>query len=143
MKSGIVLILTVGILLVSCNSNVPVTPPVAGSLSSPSPTEQLGPTSTQVLPTSTANVIIPTEISNPDCANDDVNKIGRSIANSYPFTTTAEVMTWFCEGAEFEDIMVALETEELNGTAAEEMLQMRAEGLSWDDIWQVVGFIDK
>lgn len=52
-------------------------------------------------------------------------------------------MSWFCKGAEFEDIMVALETEELNGTAAEDLLQMRAEGLSWEEIWQVVGFYKK
>lgn len=77
------------------------------------------------------------------CPSVDGEKIGQSIAESYVFTTTEEVMTWFCEGAEFEDILVALETEEHTGTTAEDMLAMRAEGLSWEEIWLVVGFTEE
>ena len=78
-----------------------------------------------------------------NCATKDANKMGESIAGSYPFTSTEEVMSWFCQGAEFEDILTALETEEITGTAAEDMLQMRAEGLSWDEIWLVIGLTVK
>jgi hypothetical protein len=77
-----------------------------------------------------------------DCANEKVYEIGQSMAYSYPFTTQQEVITWFCEGAEFEDILVALETEKQTGTAAEDLLVMRAEGLTWEEIWQVVGFTE-
>ena len=76
-----------------------------------------------------------------NCASEEINQIGSSIAGSYAFTTDAEVMTWFCDGAEFEDILMALETQELNGTPAQEMLEMRAQGLGWDDIWWIVGYV--
>jgi len=146
MRGRIGLIILVGILLVSCSGNAAkTTPPVVSlqSLSpSPAPTEQITRTSTQGIPTGTAMIPSPQEISAPGCPADDASKIGRSIADSYPFSTADEVTTWFCQGAEFEDIMVALETEELNGTPAEDMLQMRAEGMSWDEIWLAVGFLD-
>ena len=76
-----------------------------------------------------------------NCASAEINQLGSSIAGSYSFTTDEEVMTWFCDGAEFEDILMALETQELNGTPAQEMLEMRAQGLSWDDIWLIVGYV--
>lgn len=78
----------------------------------------------------------------PDCAGEDVRQMADSIADDYPFSSGGEVMNWFCEGAEFEDILLALETEDLTGVTAEEMLEMLAEGLSWDEIWLVVGLTD-
>ncbi len=68
-----------------------------------------------------------------------VNPIGESIADEYDFVTYDDVMAWFCEGAAFEDIVVALETEALTDTPAEEMLQMLADGFTWEEIWFVVG----
>ena len=77
-----------------------------------------------------------------DCLGGEVSPIGESIADDYEFTDYAEVITWFCNGAEFEDILVALETESLTGTPAEEMLQMLADGFTWDEIWQLVGLTE-
>ena len=51
-------------------------------------------------------------------------------------------MTWFCDGAEFEDILVALETAEQTGASAEEMLIPLAAGLTWEEIWIEVGLSD-
>ena len=68
--------------------------------------------------------------------------IGQGIADEYEFTSYNEVMTWFCDGAEFEDILVALQTEELSDTPAEDMLAMLAEGFSWEEIWLVVGLVE-
>ena len=48
-------------------------------------------------------------------------------------------MTWFCDGAEFEDILVTLETQDVTGEPAEDTLQMLVDGLTWDDIWLLVG----
>ena len=78
-----------------------------------------------------------------NCASAEINQIGQSIAEDYAFTTGQEVMSWFCNGADFEDILMALETEELNGTPAEDMLELRAEGLSWDDIWLIIGYVEQ
>ena len=53
--------------------------------------------------------------------------------------TYDQAMTWFCDGAEFEDILVALETQDVTGEPAEDMLQMLVDGLTWDDIWLLDG----
>lgn len=79
------------------------------------------------------------EVATTECPGDEINPIGESIAADYDFATYDQVMTWFCDGAEFEDILVALETQGLTGEPAEEMLQMLADGLTWDDIWLLVG----
>ena len=78
----------------------------------------------------------------PDCLGGEVSPIGVSISEDYEFTDYAEVITWFCNGAELEDILVALETESQTGTPAEEMLQMLADGFTWDEIWQLVGLTE-
>lgn len=77
-----------------------------------------------------------------ECPGEGTNAIGQGIADEYEFTSYDEVITWFCDGAEFEDIMVALQTEELSDTPAEEMLVMLAEGFTWEDIWLVVGLTE-
>ena len=51
------------------------------------------------------------ETTSSDCLGGEVSPIGKSIAEDYDFTSYEEVITWFCNGAEFEDILVALETE--------------------------------
>jgi hypothetical protein len=77
-----------------------------------------------------------------DCASSDANMLGAAIARDYDFTSTEQVMSWFCDGAEFEDILVALETAEQTGASAEEMLIMLAAGLTWEEIWKEVGLTD-
>ena len=73
-----------------------------------------------------------------NCASAEANQLGAAIAADYAFTTTEQVMAWFCAGAEFEDILVALETADQTGASTEEMLSMLAAGMSWEEIWQVV-----
>ena len=82
------------------------------------------------------------ETAGPDCLGDEVNPIGQAIAEDFEFTTYDEVMTWFCNGAEYEDILVALETEDLSAVPAEEMLQMLADGFTWEEIWLLTGVIE-
>jgi hypothetical protein len=74
-----------------------------------------------------------------DCLGDEVSPIGKSIAVDYEFTSYDEIMAWFCNGAEFEDILVALESESQTGSPSEDMLQMLADGSTWEEIWQSVG----
>ncbi|MGB7876358.1 MAG: hypothetical protein WBL25_18405 [Anaerolineales bacterium] len=82
------------------------------------------------------------ETMSPDCLGGEVSPIGESIADEYDFTDYAEVVTWFCNGAEFEDILVALETESQSGTPAEELLQMLADGFTWEEIWRLTGLTE-
>jgi hypothetical protein len=78
----------------------------------------------------------------PTCLGDEVSSIGQAIADEYDSASYEQVMTWFCNGAEFEDIIVALESESQTGTPAEEMLQMLADGFTWDEIWQLIGLTE-
>lgn len=82
----------------------------------------------------------PVETVPPNCLGDEISPIGKAIAEEYDSTSYEQVMTWFCNGAEFEDILVALETEAQTGALAGEMLQMLADGFTWDDIWQTLDF---
>ena len=123
----------------------------------------LNPTEQPATPTTQTNPIVPTSTSEPDqveqesplpsetqpvetleaeCPGETINNIGQGIADEYDFTSYEEVMTWFCNGAEFEDILVALQTEDQTGTPAEEMLVMLAEGFTWEEIWMVVGLAE-
>ena len=83
-----------------------------------------------------------TETKPPNCLGAETHPIGQSIADEYDFVTYQEVMTWFCNGAEFEDILTALQTEELTGTPTEELLTMLADGFTWEEIWLLEGLIE-
>ena len=85
---------------------------------------------------------IPVETAGPNCLGDEINPIGQTIADEYETTSYEQVMTWFCNGAEFEDILTALETEAQTDTSVDEMLKMLADGFTWDEIWQQVGLTD-
>ena len=84
----------------------------------------------------------PAETVAPNCLDEEISPLGQSIADDYESTSYEQVMTWFCNGAEFEDILVALETEEQTDTSADEMLQMLADGFTREEIWQLVGLTD-
>lgn len=140
----LVSILLVTFLMTACTSpSTPTEPDLpTASVSQPEPAEAT-PEPTQgpdPLPTSEAGPVVETVA--PDCLGGEVSLIGQSIAEEYDFTSYEEVITWFCNGAEFEDIFAALETESQTGTPAEEMLQMLADGFTWDEIWQIIGLID-
>ena len=71
-----------------------------------------------------------------DCLNGEASPIAESIAADYDQVGYDQIVIWFCNGAEYEDILVALETEALTDATVEEMLQMLADGFTWDNIWQ-------
>ena len=96
------------------------------------PSQETAPTPAQTEPSS--DMTAP-----PTCLGDEVSSIGQAIADEYDSASYEQVITWFCNGAEFEDIIVALETESQTGTPAEEMLQMLADGFTWEEIWQLIG----
>lgn len=113
-----------------------------GSSAQPQVTGKVVETAPVVLPQNTPETTSPTSqpgLQDSTCASSEANKIGEAIAKDYAFTSTEQVMGWFCNGAEFEDILVALETADQTGASAEEMLEMLAAGMTWEEIWQVVG----
>lgn len=86
--------------------------------------------------------VIPGETSAADCYGPEVHPIGQSVASQYEEVTYEQVMGWFCNGAEFDDILVALLTARQTGKPAENFLAMLAKGQTWDEIWQSVGLTD-
>jgi len=79
-----------------------------------------------------------------DCYAEGVHPIGESIAVKFKdITTYAEVMSWFCNGAAFEDILNALTTEELSNVKAKDLLEMVAQGKSWATIWIDLGITEE
>jgi len=144
-KRFLLLILLIVLLVPACSApttslpeQVVPTAPVAQPESLEPTLEPTQETESESAPEATLGV----ETEAPDCLGGEVSPIGESIAGDYEFTDYAEVITWFCNGAEFEDILVALETESLTGTPAEEMLQMLADGFTWDEIWGLVGLTE-
>jgi len=85
----------------------------------------------------------PLETSGPDCYGSEPHEVGQGIAEKFPEITYEQVMVWFCNGAEFEDILVALQTEKITDFPAGEMLYMLADDWTWDEIWQVIGLTEE
>lgn len=76
------------------------------------------------------------------CYGSEIHPIGQEIASQYEEVTYEQVMDWFCNGANFEDILVALQTAKQTGEPAQSLLEMLAAGQTWDEIWQSVGLTD-
>jgi hypothetical protein len=151
MKRIILCMLILGLLMAACSPATPqptlapaITAPVVRPSATSDPGGQTGPTS----PTAPSESAAEDETASPpaaqtaNCASAAANQLGAAIAQGYDFTSTEQVMTWFCDGAEFEDILVALETADQTGASAEEMLIMLAAGLTWEEIWKEVGLTD-
>jgi len=90
------------------------------------------------------NVATEVLIQDTDCFGDEVHPVAESIAEDYShFTDYDEVMVWYCNGAEFNDILNGLLTEEMTGTDTEELLRRVADGESWNDIWITLDIIEE
>jgi hypothetical protein len=74
------------------------------------------------------------------CENGEENLVAGGITETYA-VTYAQVMTWFCAGSEFEDILLALETHAAVDVAVDELLNRRGQGQSWDAIWKETGLV--
>lgn len=72
-----------------------------------------------------------------NCTDLNPHPIGASIAADYE-VSYEQVMTWFCSGYSFENILIALETSEAVDVPAEDLLQMLLEK-EWEEIWVEVG----
>lgn len=75
-----------------------------------------------------------------NCTGNDPHPIGQNIATTYE-VTYQQVMTWFCSGYSFENILVALETSQAVDIPADTLLEMLLEK-EWEEIWVEVGFTD-
>ncbi len=87
--------------------------------------------------------IPPAETSGPDCYGSEPNQIALGIVEKFESTTYEQVMVWFCNGAEFENILVALQTEKETGYPAEDLLLLIAGDQTWEEIWLSIGLFEE
>ncbi len=79
----------------------------------------------------------PTENPETNCSTLNPHPMAEGMAEQFDVTYD-EVMTWYCDGFAFSDILLALETEELVEQSAEELLTM-LENSTWEEIWGELG----
>ncbi len=72
-----------------------------------------------------------------DCTFTDPHPIGQSIAQTYQ-VSYQQVMTWFCSGYSFDNILIALETSAAVDIPPDVLLNMLLEK-EWEEIWEQVG----
>lgn len=68
-----------------------------------------------------------------DCTETNPHPMGQSIAETYEDVSYEQVMTWFCDGYTFDDILIALETSEATDVPASVLLEML-----WDKPWEEI-----
>jgi len=90
----------------------------------------------------TVEADIKLDTASPECLSSEMSVIGKNIAGQFKDTSFEQIMTWFCNGAEFEDILIALQTEKVTDQPAHGLLEMLVAGLTWDEIWQTIGYIN-
>ncbi len=79
----------------------------------------------------------PTENPEINCSSLNPHPMAEGMAESFEVSYD-QIMTWYCDGAAFSDILLALETEELVDLSVEELLNM-VEDKTWEEIWQDLG----
>ena len=79
----------------------------------------------------------PTENPETNCSTLNPHPMAEGMAEQFE-ASYDEIMTWYCDGYAFSDILLALETEELVELSFEELLSMVEES-TWEEIWQKLG----
>lgn len=82
-----------------------------------------------------------TSSSGANCYGEEIHPIGQSISDVYEVSYD-QVMTWFCDGYPFEDILQAAISSELSGVPVDDLFAMLDSGKSWDDIWDELGILN-
>jgi hypothetical protein len=75
--------------------------------------------------------------SDDQCTYTDPHPIGMSIADTYQ-VSYEQVMSWFCSGYSFDNILIALETSDAVDVPPDVLLDRLLE-TDWEDIWEEVG----
>ena len=121
-----ILLLTLTALLITCM--------VACSAEQTTKPTKSAPSSEQDSSQSTVEIDI-------NCTETNPHPVGQSIAETFDLTYE-EVMTWFCSGYTFEDILIGLQTSREADLPTEELLEM-SESKSWEEIWEEVGLLEQ
>ena len=143
MKISALVICLIALVAASCSRAAQT--PAASQVQQAAPESSMNPTENLVpedSPTNEPTAALPETAAPVDCVNEDATNISAWIAQDYAFTTSEQVLVWFCGGYEFEDILTALETQDQTGVPAEDLLDMLAQGLDWNEIWSSIGLTE-
>ena len=83
------------------------------------------------------STIEPTENPETNCSSLNPHPVAEGITDKFPINYD-EVMTLYCDGFAFSDILLALETEQLVDQSYEDLLSL-LETNSWEKIWDDLG----
>jgi hypothetical protein len=72
-----------------------------------------------------------------DCSTLNPHPIAQGMEETFDVTYD-EIMTWYCDGFAFSDILLALETSELAEVSVPDLLLL-IEDQSWEEIWDDLG----
>ena len=72
-----------------------------------------------------------------NCTDTNPHPVGESIAETFD-VPYEDVMTWFCGGETFDDILLALQTSQLADRPVEEILEMKND-VGWEQTWEALG----
>lgn len=78
--------------------------------------------------------IVPSSDLRDECPLANPHPVAENIAQKYQLEYD-EVIDWYCQGYEFEDILLALQTSRLTEVAVEDLLTL-SETQSWSEIWE-------
>ena len=81
--------------------------------------------------------IEPTENPETNCSTLNPHPLAEGITEKFSISYV-EVMTLYCDGYAFSDILLALETEQLVDQSVEDLLSL-LETRSWEEIWSDLG----
>lgn len=148
MKKILILLLIFTALLSSCRQNLQENDPLVNNRETSEPSNtgqssQEGQTQNDPeIDPADPSAEQPLETLGPDCYGEQTHPIGQSIADLYPDQTDYQaVMTWFCNGFLFEDILTALQTADGSDFTAGDLLDKVKNGQTWDEIWAEIGFL--
>ncbi len=77
-----------------------------------------------------------------DCVGADPHPVALSLAETYE-VPYEDIMSWFCAGYGFGEIVHALQTSEVSDYSPEELLALKTNMRGWGQVWQELGLIGK
>ena len=108
-----------------------------GQIAEEGSSEEIGAGQSQGESTEDETQVEPTENPETNCSTLNPHPMAEGMAETFEVSYD-QVMTWYCDGSAFSDILLALETEQLVDQSAEELLSMVDES-TWEEIWVKLG----
>ena len=85
-------------------------------------------------------LIIVQDETGPECLSPEAQLLAEHISDGFEIPVEA-VMGWYCQGFEFEDILLALQTSTGLEITPDELLVRLDQGQTWDEIWKDTGLL--